>query len=125
MALTKGYRIVVALNLLIIFVQFGFAGQMLAGNDSAVAIHGVLGVTLILIALLQSTLSIALRAKGIAPFWIIASNIGVLVAEIIEAACGHFHNLTIHVPLAVAIFGGVMRQLFWSMRETAATELRA
>jgi hypothetical protein len=26
----------------------------------------------------------------------------------------------VHVPLALAIFGGVMRQLFWAVRKTTA-----
>jgi hypothetical protein len=121
----KTYRTVVLINLLVIFAQFGLAGQMLGGRGSAVAIHGFTGVLLVLIALVQAALSIGLKAKSIGPTWLVVANVGIIVAEVIEAACGHFHNLAVHVPLALAIFGSVMRQLFWAVRETpAASELR-
>jgi hypothetical protein len=121
----KTYRTVVLINLLVIFAQFGLAGQMLGGRGSAVAIHGLTGVLLVLIAFVQAALSIVLKAKSIGPTWLVVANVGIIVAEVIEAACGHFHNLAVHVPLALAIFGGLMRQLFWAMREaSAASELR-
>jgi hypothetical protein len=118
MAWMKTYRTVVLINLLLIFAQFGFAGQMLAGRSTAIAIHGFTGVLLVLIALVQAALSIVLKAKSIGPTWLVVANVGIIVAEAIEAVCGHFHYLALHVPLALGIFAGVMRQLFWAMRET-------
>ena len=59
----KTYRTVVLINLLVIFAQFGLAGQMLGGRGSAVTIHGFTGVLLVLIALVQAVLSIGLKAK--------------------------------------------------------------
>jgi hypothetical protein len=121
----KTYRTVVLVNFLVIFAQFAFAGQMLGGNGSAVALHGYTGVLLVLIGLVQAALSIGLKAKRIAPTWLVVANVGIVAAEVTEAVCGHFHHVALHVPLALAIFAGVMRQLFWAMRETrAAAELR-
>jgi hypothetical protein len=117
----KTYRTVVLINLVVIFAQFSLAGQMLSGRVSAFTIHGFTGVLLVLIALVQAVLSISLKAKNIGPTWLVVANLGIIAAEVIEAACGHFHNLAVHVPLALAIFGGVMRQLFWAVRETPAT----
>jgi hypothetical protein len=120
----KTYRTVVLINLLLIFAQFGFAGQMLSGRYTAIATHGFTGVLLVLIALVQAALSIVLKAKGIGPTWLVGANVGIIVAVTTEAVCGHFHYLALHVPLALGIFAGVMRQLFWAMREThAAREL--
>jgi hypothetical protein len=118
MSWMKTYRTVVLINLLVIFTQFGLAGQILGGRGSAVTIHGFTGVLLVLIALVQAALSIGLKANRIGPTWLVVANVGIIVAEVIEAACGHFHNLALHVPLALAIFGGVMRQFFWAVRET-------
>jgi len=59
----KTYRTVVLINLLLIFVQFSFAGQMLAGSNTAVRLHGFTGVLLVLIALVQAALSIGLKVK--------------------------------------------------------------
>jgi hypothetical protein len=120
----KTYRTVVLINLLLIFAQFGFAGQMLAGSSAAIRFHGFTGVLLVLIALIQAAVSIVLKAKGIGPSWLVGANVGVIVAVAIEAVCGHFHYLALHVPLALGIFAGVMRQLFWAVRETrTASEL--
>jgi hypothetical protein len=70
-------------------------------------------------------LAIALRVKAGCPVWVPVASGGLLAAEIVEFAAGHFHNVALHVPLGVAIFGGVLRQLFWATREatdaTAAT----
>jgi hypothetical protein len=118
MAWMKTYRTVVLINFLLIFAQFGFAGQMLAGRITAVAIHGFTGVLLVLIALVQAAFSIVLKAKSIGPTWLVVANVGIIVAVAIEAICGHFHYLALHVPLALGIFAGVMRQLFWAMRTT-------
>lgn len=126
MTLLKSYRAIVIFNLLVVFLQFIVAGQMLGGSDFAVNLHGTTGLLLILIAIAQTAVAIVLRTKGIGPTGLIVTNIGIILAEAIEAVCGHFHIVALHVPLAVAIFGGVMRQLFWSVREALATrELRA
>ncbi len=119
----KTYRTVVLINLVVIFAQFSLAGQMLSGRVSAFTIHGFTGVLLVLIALVQAVLSISLKAKNIGPTWLVVANLGIIAAEVIEAACGHFHNLAVHVPLALAIFGGVMRQLFWAVRETSVVRI--
>lgn len=121
----KTFRAVVVLNLLIVFVQFGFAGQMLSGSDSAVSLHGITGTLLVVVALVQTGISVALRAKRIAPTWVVLTNLGLVLAEAAEDVLGHFHNLALHIPFAVAIFAGIMRQLFWSLQESRAAESRA
>jgi hypothetical protein len=117
MKLQKPYRAIVLINLLVVFIQFVFAGQMLGGSDSAVTTHGATGVLLVLIAVVQTTASVFMRIQGVCPRWLVLANIGILLAEVVEAVCGHFHVVALHVPLAVAIFGGIMRQLFWSVIE--------
>jgi len=58
---------VVAPNLVVIFAQFAFAGEMLEGMGRAAAIHCLIGVLLIRIALVQTALSIGLRS--VRPTW--------------------------------------------------------
>ena len=126
MNLLKGLWAILAANLLVIFVQFAFAGLMIGGNDLAVNLHGPTGLLLVIVALIQMLLVIAMKLKGICPTWMVVANVGIIVAEVIEAICGHFHNTALHVPLALAIFGAVMRQWFWVMLEVKTTsELRA
>ncbi len=126
MKLLKPYRAIVLINLLVVFIQFVFAGQILGGSDSAVTTHGATGLLLVTIAVVQTTMSVFMRVQGVCPRWLVPANIGILLAEVIEAVSGHFHGVALHVPLAVAIFGGIMRQLFWSVLETRVPkELRA
>jgi hypothetical protein len=82
-------------------------------------LHGPTGLLLILVALTQLSLVIAIKRKSLCPTWLVAANAGIIVALVIEAVCCHYHVLGVHVPLGLAIFGGVMRQLFWTMREPA------
>lgn len=125
MFLLKSYRAIVVFNVLVLFLQFVLAGQMIGGSDAAVNPHGATGLILILVAIVQTSVAIAMRRKGISPGWLIPTNVGIVFAEAIEAVCGHFRLVTVHVPLSVAIFGGVLRQLFWSVREASAErELR-
>jgi hypothetical protein len=107
MNLLKGLRAILVVNLLIIFVQFAFAGLMIGGNDLAVNLHGPTGLLLVLVALIQMSLVVAMKMKGSCPTWLVAANVGLIVAEVVEAICGHFHNTALHVPLALAIFGAV------------------
>lgn len=126
MNLLKGLQAILVVNLLVIFVQFAFAGLMIGGNDLAVNLHGPTGLLLILLMLIQMPLVVAMKMKAICPAWMVVANVGIIVAEVIEAICGHFHNTALHVPLALAIFGGVMRQLSWAMLEVkTAPGLRA
>jgi hypothetical protein len=126
MNLLKGLRAILLVNLLVIFVQFSFVGLMIGGNDLAVNLHGATGLLLILVMLIQMPLVVAMKMKAICPAWVVVANVGIIVAEVIETICGHFHNTALHVPLALAIFGGVMRQLSWAMLEVkTAPGLRA
>jgi hypothetical protein len=82
-------------------------------------------VLLVLLALIQLSLAITMKRKRACPAWLVTANIGLVVAEVIEAICGHFHVVELHVPLALGIGAGVMRQLFWIMRETVTREDQA
>jgi hypothetical protein len=44
--------------------------------------------------------------------------IAILLAEVLETYSGYRGILVLHVPLAMGIFGGIMRQLFWAVRGT-------
>lgn len=121
----RTYRVVASLNLLIVVAQFVSAGLMLEGNDSAMSIHGFTAALIVLVTLLQTAVSMRLRAKCGAPFGLIGTNLGLLAGEGIEGVCGYFHILAIHVPLAAAILAGVHRQFLWSLRETGVRESQA
>jgi len=49
--------------------------------------------------------------------WVPVASGVLLAAEVIEFALGHFHSVALHVPLGLAIFGGAIVQLLWSLQE--------
>jgi hypothetical protein len=125
MNLLKWFRGISVAHVLGVFTQAAFAGLMLGGNDLAANLHGLTGRLLVPLALIQLSVSVAMKVKRRCPTWLVAANVVILAAEVVEVTVGYGHNMAIHVPLGMAIFGGLLRQLFWSVRETSATaELR-
>ena len=126
MRLLKILRIVLVLNVLIMLIQAAFAGRMLGGDDQAANLHEFTAKVLVLLAGTQVALAVSLKRKVGCPTWIPVASGALLAAEVLEFALGHFHNVALHVPLGMAIFGGALRQLVWSMREAnTAPALRA
>jgi hypothetical protein len=125
MNVLKWFRGILVVHVLGVFTQAAFAGLMLGGNDLAVNLHGLTGRLLVPLALIQLSVSVVMRVKRRCPTWVIVANLAILAAEVVEVTVGYGHNMAIHVPLGVAIFGGLLRQLFWSVREASVTsELR-
>ena len=122
MRLLKSLRLVLVVTVLAMLIQATFAGRLLGGDALALKLHEATAKILVLLACGQMSLAIALRTKARCPLWILLASGTLLAAEVLEFAAGHVHNVALHVPLGVAIFGGALRQLFWSMREASATQ---
>jgi hypothetical protein len=118
MRLLRSLRVILVLNVLIMLVQAGFAGRMLSGDGWGAFLHENTAKALVLLACCEVMLTITLRIKLGCPLWVLLASATLLVAEVVEFAAGHVHNVALHVPLGVAIFGGALRLVFWSMRET-------
>ena len=121
MQILQLFRITAVSNVLILLAQSAFAGAMLGGNVRAAHWHERTAQVLVLLALFQFLLTIAMRRKGQSPLWMTAASGVLLGAEVLEFAAGHLHYVALHVPLGVAIFGGALRQTFWAVRERAET----
>jgi hypothetical protein len=109
-------RAIVLINTAMMLVQAAFAGSMLGGNIHSVMLHELTGKALVLWGGAQILSLIFFRSRLAYPRWLLSSSIGILIAEVIEFSLGHFHQVAIHVPLGVAIFGGAVRQMVWVMR---------
>jgi hypothetical protein len=72
---------------------------------------------LVIMAGVQLLVAIYMRLRTLCPLWVPLASAGLLLAEVIEFAAGDMHNVALHIPLGVAIFGGFLRQLLWSTRE--------
>jgi hypothetical protein len=106
-------RSVLVIHLLTVLCLGTLAGMFLSGNATALSLHEIGSRVLLGICLLQVVLTALLRAGGRCPPWVLFSAIGILVAEMLETYAGYQRILILHVPLAILIFGGMMRQLFW------------
>jgi hypothetical protein len=113
---------VLVIHLLIVVSLGALAGMFLSGNDTAVAFHEIGSRVLLGICLLQIMLTVLLRAGGRCPPWVLFSAIGILIAEMLETYAGYQRVLILHVPLAILIFGGIMRQLSWTVGAARASK---
>jgi hypothetical protein len=119
---TKGglslLRVVLLIHLLAVIAQATLAGMFLSGSGVALSRHEMTGRAVVGICLLQIAITVLLRVRGECPTWVLISAIAILLAEVLETYSGYRGILVVHVPLAMGIFGGIMRQLFWAVRGT-------
>jgi|GraSoiStandDraft_43_1057313.scaffolds.fasta_scaffold33909_1 hypothetical protein len=123
MRLTSAFRVGSIVNVIAMLVQALFAGEILGGMSYGPALHLGMAKFLVIWGGLQATVALAMKTRHLAPPWLPIAAAGVFVAEVCEFGLGHFHSLILHVPLAVAIFGGAVRQFLWSLRMPAAAPI--
>jgi hypothetical protein len=111
-------RLVLLIHLLAVVTQATLAGMFLSGSGVALSLHQMTARALVGICLFQIAITVLLRARGGCPTWVLISAIAILLAEVLEIYSGYRGILAVHVPLALGIFGGIMRQLFWAVRGT-------
>ena len=98
-------------------LQATFAGKMIGGSDQAFQLHAATAKILVLLAGAVVMLAIIMRRQLGCPAWVLAASGVLLVAEVLEFAAGHLHRVDLHVPLGVALFGGPLRLLIWSLQQ--------
>ena len=116
---SKIYRGVLIVNVTAMLLQSLFAGKLLGGDAGSLLLHERTAKVLVLLAVTQLMLAVYLRMRSNFPRWIPIASAGLLLGEVIEFAAGDLHKLAVHVPLGVAIFGGMLRQLLWSAGPSA------
>lgn len=116
---SKIYRGVLIVNVTAMLLQSLFAGKLLGGDAGSLLLHERTAKVLVLLAVTQLMLAVYLRMRSNFPRWIPIASAGLLLGEVIEFAAGDLHKLAVHVPLGVAIFGGMLRQLLWSAGASA------
>jgi hypothetical protein len=125
---TKGVvsvlRVVLLIHLLTVVAQATLAGMFLSGSVVALSWHEMTARGLVGICLLQIVITVLLRVRGGCPTWVLISGIAILLAEVLETSSGYRGILVVHVPLALGIFGGILRQLFWAIRGTLSANER-
>lgn len=116
MRLISAFRLGTVVNIVAMLTQALFAGEILAASAPGQEHHIVMAKFLVLWGVLQLAFAFAMKVTKLCPRWLLASAVGILLAEIIEFGLGETNHVLLYVPLAVAIFGGAVRQLLWAMQ---------
>lgn len=103
-------KAVVILHALGIFAQSVFAGQFMAGSDTAVRFHEAGGWVILGICLVQIVLALRIKAM---PLWFAVLSVLIFLFEGLQIGTGYGRFLGVHVPLAVITFGAVLGQAVW------------
>lgn len=96
-------RAVISVHLLMVLAQPWLAGQFLAGDVDSIAVHGTIGSLLAAVGLvvIATTLIYVLGGRG--KLWAAPVALSLFLADGIQIGAGYARNLSLHIPLGVAI----------------------
>jgi hypothetical protein len=102
-------RLLVLVNLGLIALQAVSAGFVMSGSGPAILLHARGGLALGLGALFQVSAAVVLWVRRRAPGWVVRSALMVFVLVVLQIGAGHTKRYWFHVPVGVALFGGLLR----------------
>ena len=102
--------LLVFLNLGLVVLQSVSAGLVMSGSRPAILLHARGGLALGLSALLQVGAAVILWVRRRAPGWVVRSALILFVLVALQMGAGHSKRYWFHVPVGVALFGGLLRQ---------------
>lgn len=104
-------RGLMGLNLGLVALQPVSAGFFLSGYGHALTAHTVVALALQIGAVVQAITAIVLWRRDRVPAWIAGISIGFFVMVLLQVGLGYNKRYWLHVPLGVAMFGWLMRQV--------------
>ena len=119
-----GLRITLLLHAVLVAAQPILAGYFLSGNVDAMNIHGPIGSSLWMVAMIQFAVAAIYWLGGGGRAWPTVVTAGVFVAEFVQLIFGYQQNFAVHVPLGTAIVVTVIWMTVWSFRPTARLSRR-
>ncbi|MEV5967816.1 hypothetical protein AB0L70_38980 [Kribbella sp. NPDC051952] len=108
----------------LIVAQPILAGYFLSGNVDAMGIHGPVGSSVELVAMIQLVIAAIYWLGGGGRVWPTVVTAGLVVAEVAQLIFGYQQNFAVHVPLGTAIVITVVWMTVWSFRPTARLSRR-
>jgi hypothetical protein len=115
-------RVILALHVLALFTQAVLAGQFLSGVEQPVVFHEFTAWIILGLSCLQlifAVLATGMRSKSL---WFVIITVIIFLAEALQVATGYLRFLSVHIPLAVIIFGTLVWQLDYVFRKRALLE---
>ena len=102
-------RVTSGLLVLAVFLQATTMGLYLSGDDSMLSLHRAGAMVTATIALVLVVVALLYVRTHRDAGSILATSVGMLVAVILQMTLGFAHNVAIHIPLGLLIFGGLVR----------------
>ncbi|MEV6282315.1 hypothetical protein [Kribbella sp. NPDC051770] len=109
-------RIILLLHTGLVIAQPILAGYFLSGEADAMDIHGPIGSTLWMVAMLQFVVAVLYWRPGGGRLWPALVTLALFFADFVQLTYGYLQNFAVHVPLGTAIVGTVVAMTVWSFR---------
>ena len=113
-------RIVLLLHAGLVIAQPILAGYFLSGEADAMDIHGPIGSTLWMVAMLQFVAAVLYWRPGGGRLWPAVVTLVLFFADFVQLTFGYLQNFAVHVPLGTAIVVTVVAMTIWSFRHQEA-----
>lgn len=110
------FRVAITLEALLAFAQPVLAGGFLSGDYDMLEIHKLNASYTGYAAMFVALAGILLWKPGRGPGWIALIALLQLGVVLVQYTIGFEHILLLHIPLGVAIVGGVIALSVWSWR---------
>jgi hypothetical protein len=117
-------RITLLLHAALVGAQPILAGYFLSGNVDVMNIHGPIGSTVWMVAMIQFVVAAIYWLGGGGRVWPTILTAVLFVAEFVQLTFGYLQNFAVHVPLGTAIVVTVVWMAVWSFRPTARLSRR-
>ena len=114
------FRAVVAVQTLLVFAQAVFAGQFLSGDGAALGLHELSGTEIItVVALAQIVAAVFVWRPGRGPWLPAVLSVVLFFAVGLQIGMGFAGQLSVHVPLGVAILAVLVALLVGAPRRSS------
>ena len=107
-------------HLVAVLAQPILAGRYLTGDVDAMAVHGLVGSLLALVAMTLIASALAYVVGGRGQLWVLPVAVLLFLAEGFQIGMGYSRQLQMHVPLGVAVVVAAVLLAAWVWTPSAA-----
>jgi uncharacterized membrane protein (UPF0182 family) len=118
-------RFLLTAHVLAVLAQPVLAGRYLVGDVDAMRVHGVIGSTLALVAMILMAGALAYVVAARSRLWLLPVVVLVFLGEGFQIGSGYDRLLAVHLPLGVAIAVVAVLLAAWVWTPYAAGPRRA
>lgn len=113
-------RSLVTVHLVAVLFQPILAGMFLTGDVDAIAVHGTIGSLLAAVDILVIGATLLYVLSGRGKLWVLPVSVALFLAVGLQIGMGYARQLSLHIPLGVAIVVGSVLMMVWVWSPSAA-----